>query len=90
MNQLDAIKTWRTARLGCLYLCLYVQSREDPTTTPNLEGVAKLLGERDWKEVKDIQDFIAGEVRRNARSKNYDIAEFYNEMLQHFNRHVYN
>jgi len=63
----EVLKTWRTSRLGCLYMNKYTSLREDPEGSSQLETIAQILSTRPLLERKRI----VREIRRNLGSANY-------------------
>ena len=58
----EILKTWRTSRLGCLYMNCYMISRDDPEEFPQLEMVAQILSTRLLSEREDLLRAIKSTV----------------------------
>lgn len=81
---IEILKTWRTGRLGCLYLNSFRASRDDPEECSQLERIAQVLSTRPLLERKGIyrtirHDLMAAQQREDAEQTHLLI-----EMLNHY------
>jgi hypothetical protein len=80
----EMLETWRTSRLGCLYMNSFLASQRGLEDESQLERVARVLAQRPLREKKSIQSTIVGEMNKAIGSEDRERAELYRAMLNHY------
>lgn len=80
----EVLETWRTGRLGGLYLNSYMISRDDSEECSQLERVAKILSTRPQPERIILLNEITRRVQRTQREEDGGQMETLLGMLHHY------
>ena len=80
----EVLETWRTGRLGGLYMNSYTMSKDDPEECSQLERVAKILSARPPLERRGVLNEIKGRVRGAQRAEEREQMESLLGMLHHY------
>ncbi len=80
----EILETWRTSRLGSLYMTGYVVSRADPEECSQLERVARILSTRPQPERVTLLNEIKTRLRGAQREKDGEQTESLFGMLNHY------
>jgi len=86
----EVIKTWRTGRLGALYMSSFTVSRTDSEESSQLARIARILDSRPVGEKSALYLEICEQIRVSCRSEDYDRAALLRDMKQHFLQYVFN
>ncbi len=80
----EILETWRTGRLGGLYLNSYMISKDDPEECSQLERVAEILSTRPQPERIILLNEIKRRVRGAQREEDSGQMESLLGMLNHY------
>ena len=84
------LETWRTGRLGCLYITCFTLSKKDPEELSQLERVTEILSRRPMEEVRGIYVHICEEIISCCKQEDYERAALLEEMKQHLHNYAFN
>ncbi|GEM_PF-2526740 len=86
----EVIRTWRTGRLGALYMNSFTVSRTDPGESSQLARITRILDSRPFEEKRALYLEIQEQIRVNCRSEDYERAALLEDMKQHLLQHIFN
>lgn len=85
-----ALETWRTSRLGGLYISCFTLSERDSRELHKLGRVTDVLSRRDMDELKPIYFHLSEQVALSVRKGDFETANLFKRMREHFHKFVYN
>jgi len=85
----EVIQTWRTGRLGALYMSSFTVSRTDSAESSQLARITRILDSRPVGEKRALYLEIQEQIMVSCRSEDYERAALHRDMKQHFLQHIF-
>ncbi|MFH1592041.1 MAG: hypothetical protein ABIB47_01605 [Candidatus Woesearchaeota archaeon] len=82
------LKSWRTGRLGCLYMNSFIASREHSDELGQLELVTEILALRPFEKRLELYHEIKRHHDNSVRWEAYEHAQILKDMQNHCGRFI--
>ncbi|HLC80552.1 MAG TPA: hypothetical protein VJG31_02160 [Candidatus Nanoarchaeia archaeon] len=80
----EVLKTWRTGRLGALYITSYLVSRDHSEESSQLERIAQILSTRPLAERESLLLHLKTEIRVAQKLRDFERGRSYAQMMGHY------
>ncbi|MFH1649762.1 MAG: hypothetical protein ABIA93_04390 [Candidatus Woesearchaeota archaeon] len=84
----DQLKTWRTSRLGALYMTAFSTSRKDAEDMGQLELITEEIRHRPFKQRAHVLTQIDSALSSEISRENYEQAALLRDMQTHYRSSV--
>jgi hypothetical protein len=84
----ETLQTWRTGRLGGLYMNSFTMSRDDSAELSQLERIAGVMRGRPLAEQRGVMTEIRRNLMAATRRGDYGQAQMFAEMACHYAQKV--